>query len=117
MRYIVATIICYLALAQSGIAAETHLSNVSYARECFEAAARRVERPMPTSLRMGIDMCSDALEYQAMTVEERAATYSNRGLLYARLGELDNALKDHDSAVAKAPHHARRRGNLIGLIG
>ncbi len=77
-------------------ASETVLFNESAAFECYQAA-------LHDGGEFDIDTCSRALEYQALTTLDRAATHSNRGILYARMGDIRNALHDHNRAVKLAP--------------
>ncbi len=77
-------------------AAETVLLNESFAFNCYRAAVRG-------DVNLGVEACSEAIEYQALGPEDLAATYSNRGLLLSRGGELKDALKDHEKAISIAP--------------
>ncbi|HEY5680506.1 MAG TPA: tetratricopeptide repeat protein [Pseudomonadales bacterium] len=77
-------------------ASETVLFNESAAFECYQAA-------LHDGGEYDIESCSRALEYQALTTIDRAATHSNRGILYARIGDIRNALRDHNRAVKLAP--------------
>ncbi len=77
-------------------ASETVLFNESAAFECYQAA-------LHDGGEFDIESCSRALEYQALTPIDRAATHSNRGILYARIGDIRNALRDHNRAVKLAP--------------
>jgi len=83
-------------VAQPGRAAETVLLNESPAYLCYRAALRG-------DYDSGVDWCTTAIESQALPTEDLAATYSNRGLLRSRNGEIDDALKDHDKAIRIAP--------------
>jgi tetratricopeptide (TPR) repeat protein len=85
-------------LLSSALAAavETVLFNESAAFECYQAA-------LHDGGEYDIESCSRALEYQALTTIDRAATHSNRGILYARIGDIRNALRDHNRAVKLAP--------------
>ncbi|MDH3644406.1 MAG: hypothetical protein OES38_20035 [Gammaproteobacteria bacterium] len=86
-------------MAPCAFAAQTVLFNESAAFECYQAA-------LHDGGQFDIDSCSMALEYQALNRVDRAATHSNRGLLYARIGDLREALRDHDRAVKLAPEIA-----------
>lgn len=85
-----------LGAAHPGRAAETVLLNESPAFLCYRAALRGDSDT-------GIDWCTTAIESQALPPEDLAATYSNRGLLLSRDGEVGAALKDHDKAIVIAP--------------
>jgi tetratricopeptide (TPR) repeat protein len=76
--------------------AQTILFNESAAYECFQAALHHGNQ-------FDIDTCTLAIEHQALSGRDRAATHSNRGLLYARIGDLREALRDHNRAVKMAP--------------
>ena len=70
-----------------GHAAVTVLGN-GLAAGCFQAAEFGGD---PKS---GVQTCSDALEEEALTVPDRAATYINRGILRARADDSFGALAD-----------------------
>ena len=88
-------------LSFSGVAGarETVLLNTSPARDCYAAA-------LNGGGSADIDTCTLAIEHQMLVPEDLAATYSNRGLLHVRRGDLAAGLKDHDRAVALAPEMA-----------
>lgn len=67
------------------------------AESCYKAAEFDSE---PKS---GIADCTTALEQQALTVKDRAATYINRGILRARLDDPDGALADYDTGLRIDP--------------
>jgi len=85
--------------APAAFAAQTILFNQSAAFECYQAA-------LHDGGEFDIETCTLALDHQALSPRDRAATYSNRGLLYARIGELREALRDHNRAVKLAPDMA-----------
>jgi len=78
---------------------ETVLLNEPYANHCFQAALHGGDRA-------DVDTCTKAIEQQPQITRDLAATYSNRGLLLARLGDIEAALADHDQALALAPELA-----------
>lgn len=95
-----ALLLTWLCLVAPGsFAAQTVLFNESAAFECYQAA-------LHDGGRFDIESCSMAPEYQTLSRVDRAATHSNRGLLYARIGDLREALRDHDRAVKLAPELA-----------
>ena len=94
-----ACVLCAGFLSAAASARETVLLNTSPARDCYRAAADRGSS-------MDIDTCTLAIEHQMLVPEDLAATYSNRGILYVRSGDLAAGLKDHDRAVALAPELA-----------
>jgi tetratricopeptide (TPR) repeat protein len=83
----------------TAFAAQTIIFNESAAFECYQAALHDGDR-------FDIETCTMAIEHQALGLRDRAATHSNRGLLYARIGDLREALRDHDRAVKMAPELA-----------
>jgi len=89
--------IAALALGSAAHAAQTVLFNESAAYECYQAALHG------GGSEFDIEPCTRALEHQAMNVVDRAATHSNRGLLYARSGDYAEAMRDHNRAVNLAP--------------
>lgn len=52
----------------------------------------------------GIAACSEALEQMALPVRDRAATLVNRGILYSRLGEPQQAIADYDKGISMEPN-------------
>ncbi len=87
------------ALNPAAFAAQTILFNESAAFECYQAA-------LHNGGRFDIDSCTLAIEHQMLNRRDRAATHSNRGLLYARIGDLREALRDHNRAVKLSPDMA-----------
>ncbi len=94
-----AFVVCAASPSGTALATETVLLNTSPARDCYLAT---VDGGAPTD----IDTCTLAIEHQMLVPEDLAATYSNRGLLHVRNGDLASGLKDHDRAVALAPQLA-----------
>ncbi len=70
----------------------------SAARSCYLAAESR-GAPTQDVLRF----CNDALHREALTGNELVATFVNRGILKARLGNLDEAISDYDAALSRDP--------------
>ena len=86
-----------LVVATTAQGAQTIVFDESAALECYQAALHG------KGSSFDIEPCNMALEHQALSVLDRAATYSNRGLLYARMGDVQEAIRDHDRAVRLAP--------------
>ncbi|MCR9278879.1 MAG: hypothetical protein NXH85_12975 [Pseudomonadaceae bacterium] len=82
--------------AQPMNAAESILFNGSPAYDCYRAA---LNDPHPND----IDNCTLAIERQQLSVVELAATYSNRGVLYSRFGDIRESMEDHNRAAELAP--------------
>jgi tetratricopeptide (TPR) repeat protein len=73
----------------------------SAARSCYMAAETR-GAPTLDVLRF----CNDALRQDALAEDELVATLVNRGILKARLGDLDGAISDYDDALVRDPDQA-----------
>ncbi len=59
--------------------------------------------------------CTKALRNGALTRRDQAATYSNRGIIFARMDEYERALQDHNKAIELMPDMAQlyiNRGNV-----
>jgi tetratricopeptide (TPR) repeat protein len=89
-----------LLAATPASAAVTVIGNSS-ARLCFEAAEART----PPSFRE-IRTCDEALTQEALSQYDEVATFVNRGILKARLGNLDQAIADYDNALRRDPDQA-----------
>lgn len=91
-------LLAVLALAAVAAAAsETVLLNGSPALDCYRAAENGDATPAD------IEVCTLAIDHQMLTPAHLAATYSNRGILHVRRGDLAAGLKDHNRAQALAP--------------
>ena len=95
-------LICALLVASGwAFGSETFLLNRSPAQDCF-LATRDGGSPSVNDL----EVCTTAIEHQMLVPVDLAATYSNRGILHARLGDYSAALKDHNRAHRLAPELA-----------
>ncbi len=88
-----------VALVAASESADTVLFNYSPAYDCYRATLR--DDPSPDT-----EQCDLAIDKQALDSESLAATYSNRGILLARSGDLAAALADHDRALSLSTHHS-----------
>ena len=70
----------------------TVLFNYSPAYDCYRQTLRYENDADPEN-------CTVAIEMQALEAEGLAATYSNRGIILARQGEVEAALADHNRAL------------------
>lgn len=70
----------------------------SAARSCYLAAESR-GAPSRDVLRF----CDDALLRGELNDEEQVATFVNRGILKARLGNIESAIVDYDAALGRDP--------------
>ena len=79
------------------------------ARLCYQ------ESSMPFS-DAGIRYCTKAIREDDLVLRDLAATYTNRGIIYAANGRLTEALEDHDQALLISPEMAKiyvNRGNVL----
>lgn len=89
-----------LLAASPAAGAVTVLGNSS-ARLCYEAAESRAS-PSLTVIRT----CDQAMRDEALSDYDRVATLVNRGILKARLGDLEQAIVDYDAALERDPGEA-----------
>ena len=87
-----------LALVAAPAAAAVTVIGNSSARLCYEAAEARMA---PSFESLG--RCDQALNQEALSEDDRNATFVNRGILYMRSGNLEAALSDYDRAIAADP--------------
>lgn len=94
------------------MASDTVILNHSPALDCYRAA-------LDGGGAKDIEVCTTAIEHQTLAPLALAGTYSNRGILKARNGDLAAALKDHNRARRIAPEvasiHINRSNVLVGL--
>ena len=67
----------------------------------------------------GAKYCTDAIRHDQLLLRDLAATYTNRGIIYAANGKLDEAMADHDHAMLISPEMAKiyvNRGNVFHQI-
>ena len=86
-----------LLVATPALGAVSVIGN-SAARSCYLAAESRGAPTMEV-----LRFCDDALHREALTDDELVATFVNRGILKARLGDLDEAIADYDAALSRDP--------------
>lgn len=84
---------CALAAAPLANAQVTVIGG-GIARDCYEAVKFSLLRPADAEA-----LCTRAIELEALNLSNKAATYTNRGVLRMRQGEYDSALADY--AIAK----------------
>lgn len=69
----------------------TSVIGASNARSCYEESQAYYSYAIAT--------CDVAIRHDQLTKRDLAATYSNRGIIHSRKGELDSALGDHNRAI------------------
>ncbi len=87
-------------LAVSGQFASAQITVIGggIARDCYEAVKFNLGRASDAE-----ELCSRALEYEALNLSNKAATYTNRGVVRMRQGKYDAALSDYSSAKRIRP--------------
>jgi tetratricopeptide (TPR) repeat protein len=80
------------------------------ARGCYRAAsiAARIHYTSEREL----ENCTEALERGAMSPRDRAATLTNRGIIYMALSNFDMALQDFNAALALRPDFGEIHVNM-----
>ena len=64
----------------------------------------------------GLRYCTEALRHDDLLLRDRAATFTNRGIIYAANGRLKEAMQDHNEALLLSPDMAKiyvNRGNVF----
>lgn len=88
-----------LLLASSPLAlAQVTVIGGGMARDCYHAAKFGMTRQSEAE-----QICTRALELEALNVSNKAATYTNRGVLRMRQGKLDAALSDYAASKRMSP--------------
>lgn len=87
-----------VALAPSATAQVTVIGG-GLARECYEAAKYGLLSQIAAE-----ELCTRALEHEALNLTNRAATFTNRGVLRMRQGKLDAALGDYAASKRISPN-------------
>jgi Tfp pilus assembly protein PilF len=84
------------------------------ARSCYEAVEYGKVGPSKA-----VQICDMALEQESLTKRNRAATLTNRGILYMRMGDHDKALVDYNKSIRLMPELLESKVNqgaaLYGL--
>lgn len=86
-----------VALAPAAMAQVTVIGG-GLARDCYEAAKYGLMSEADAE-----DLCTRALEHEALNITNRAATFTNRGVLRMRQGKLDPALSDYTASKRISP--------------
>jgi tetratricopeptide (TPR) repeat protein len=87
---------CLLGLGAVTGAAQAAISVLgnSIGTDCYRAAE------YGSNPRAGIETCTYALDSQALTIRDRAATFINRGILRSRQGDSNGALADYNQGLS-----------------
>ena len=96
MHRLLLTTCFFIALSTSFAHAASTTYGSSEAEECYREA-------MSPARATGTKVCTAAIEAGGIGSRDLAATYSNRGVIWARAGEIDKALADHNKALELNP--------------
>ena len=86
------------------------LTGNSYARSCYQAAG--VAARIHYTSRKELLQCDMALNYGAMSLRDRAATLTNRGIIHMALESYDAAIADYSKALALKPEFGEIHVNV-----
>ncbi|MEZ5984878.1 MAG: tetratricopeptide repeat protein [Hyphomonas sp.] len=90
--------VSFLSLSVPAASAQVSVIGGGIARDCYEAALYA-----KVSTQEGEKICTKAIEAEMMKTENRAATYTNRGVLRMRAGKYEAALTDYGVAKNLRP--------------
>lgn len=93
----IASVIGFGAIAALPAAAAVTVMGTGLAQSCYRAAE------FGSNPQEGIAACNLALDSQPLTVQDRASTYVNRGILRTRVDDIAGALNDYDTALRIKP--------------
>lgn len=88
------------------------------AQECF-MNAEMAARNLPGVGRSLLDACDYTLEYSKLNIRDRAATFANRGIVYAAMSDFDAAMADYNQAISMRPAEPEfyiNRGNSYFMM-
>jgi len=89
------------------------------AQECY-MNAEMAARNLPGVGRSLLEACDYTLEFSnRLTLEDRAATLANRGIVHAAISNFDEAMADYNAAIAmrpSAPEFYINRGNSYFMM-
>lgn len=91
-------VVLAIASVPSAVGASVLTVGGAFAYSCYEAADGS------GATAASLDACNRALGEEALTAQDRAATYVNRGILHLRRVSLDQANADFDAALKLNPH-------------
>ena len=87
------TIAAMLALCSHAAIAQVVITGGGMGKDCYEAA--KYDRNSPQAAEK---ICSQALQFETLNKKNRAATYTNRGIVRMRNARYDGALSDYSAA-------------------
>lgn len=109
----ITSMIGFGAIAALPAAAAVTVMGTGLAQACYRAAE------FNGNPQDGIGACNLALDEQPLTVQDRASTYVNRGILRTRIDDTTGAMNDYDTALQLKPDlgegYVDRGANFITL--
>ena len=88
------------------------------AQECF-MNAEMAARNLPGVGRSLLEACDYTLKYSNISLQDRAATLANRGIVHAAMNDYDAAMIDYNNAIdirPDAPEFYINRGNSFFMM-
>jgi tetratricopeptide (TPR) repeat protein len=82
----------------------------NFARNCYRAAG--IAARIHYTSKKELDQCYNALNYGAMSLRDRAATLTNRGIIFMALEDYENAIEDYTSALHLKPDFGEIHVNI-----
>ena len=106
MKIIKLRIICVICCCMPGVLfaqAMMVFGGGQKAQECY-MNAEMAARNLPGVGRSLLEACDYTLEFSSrLSLEDRAATLANRGIVYAALNDFDAAMVDYNQAISMRP--------------
>ena len=118
MRFLINSLAGILYLAPLSVSAQsmTVIGGEATAQECYRSATLAAQ--LNIASRGDLESCAYALKHAPLDIHDRAATFLNRGIINAAMGEFEAAKKDYEKARRLAPEHGEiyvNRGNIFFL--
>ena len=118
MRFLINSLAGILYLAPLSVSAQsmTVIGGEATAQECYRSATLAAQ--LNIASRGDLESCAYALKHAPLDIHDRAATFLNRGIINAAMGEFEDAKKDYEKARRLAPEHGEiyvNRGNIFFL--
>jgi len=103
-----------LAVSATGASADQKVVGAGTSMTCIAQA-----QDPNADLKAAVQGCTDALNFQPMSISDRVGTVINRGILRARMHDATGALSDYNDAISMddkaAQAYLNRSATLIGL--
>lgn len=114
-KFLILQSICLQGFLSAGAAAQALyvFGGDSKAQACYDNAEYAAKN-FPVISRSLLEPCDYSLEYGTLSLADRAATYSNRGIIRAANEDIKSAMADYAKAIAISPNTAEiyvNRGN------